>query len=145
MRLYVSIILLTCNPLCHRVQNASRWPLFSLSTNQPSPSIIILMSKTHLTKEDILRIARLANLSVTDEEEIKKYQEQLSETINYVENLNELDTKDVKPSSHSIDMANVMFADGIPNTRGFIAEQATANAQQHKKGLFVVPRVLSHS
>lgn len=103
------------------------------------------MSKTHLTKEDILRIARLANLSVTDEEEIKKYQEQLSETINYVENLNELDTKDVKPSSHSIDMANVMFADGIPNTRGFIAEQATANAQQHKKGLFVVPRVLSHS
>lgn len=100
------------------------------------------MSNTNLTKEDILRIAKLANLQVTDEAEIKKYSEQLSETIHYVENLNELDTSNTKPSSHSTDLNNVFFEDGTPNQRGLTQEQATQNAQQHKNGRFIVPRIM---
>lgn len=100
------------------------------------------MATINLTKADILRIATLANLSVTDEEEIQKYQEQLSETINYVENLNELETTNIKPSSHSTDLHNVFFEDGTPNERGLTQQQATQNAQEHKKGRFVVPRIM---
>ena len=61
-----------------------------------------------LTKEDVLHIAKLANLPL-DDASIEKFQKQLSETINYVENLDELDTKDVKPTSHSTDLKNVYF------------------------------------
>ena len=100
------------------------------------------MSNTNLTKDDILRIAKLANLSVTDEEEIKKYQQQLSETINYVENLNELDTTNVKPTSHSTNLNNVYFDDGTENKRGLTSSEATQNAQQQKKGMFIVPRIM---
>ena len=100
------------------------------------------MSNTNLTKDDILRIAKLANLEVTDEAEIKKYTEQLSETIQYVENLNELDTSKTKPSSHSIDLHNVFFEDGTKNERGLTQDQAIKNAQQHKNGRFIVPRIM---
>jgi aspartyl-tRNA(Asn)/glutamyl-tRNA(Gln) amidotransferase subunit C len=61
-----------------------------------------------LTKEDILHIAKLANITL-NESEVAKYQNQLTETIHYVENLDELDTSNVQPTSHSTNVQNVFF------------------------------------
>jgi aspartyl-tRNA(Asn)/glutamyl-tRNA(Gln) amidotransferase subunit C len=99
------------------------------------------MSNTNLTAKDIHHIAKLANLTVS-EDEVEKYSEQLSQTITYVENLNELNTKDIKPSSHSTNVQNVFFEDGTTNERGLTAEEATQNAQIKKNGSFVVPRIM---
>lgn len=96
---------------------------------------------TDLTKEDILHIAKLANITL-DDSEIEKYQKQLTETIHYVENLDELDTKDVKPTSHSTNVTNVFFEDGTKSTRTFTKEEALQNAKNTKNGQFVVKRIM---
>ncbi len=73
------------------------------------------MSKT-LTKQDILHIAKLANLSLTDDE-IERYSTQLSEILKYVDKLGEVDTENVKPMTHTIEAKNTMFEDGTENKR----------------------------
>lgn len=100
------------------------------------------MSKhVDLSTEDILHIAKLANLTLT-EEEVEKYKKQLSQTIEYIENLDELDTKDVPPTSHSTNLTNVFFEDGKKNTRLFSKEEALKNGKNIKKGQFVVKRIM---
>ncbi len=94
-----------------------------------------------LTKEDVLHIAKLANLHL-DEKNIEKFRSQLSETLKYVENLDELDTKGVEPTSHSTNVTNVYFEDGVENTRQFTREEALKNGKKTKKGQFVVNRIL---
>lgn len=101
-----------------------------------------LMSKqVTLTREDVLHIAKLANLPI-DDANIEKFREQLTETLNYVENLDELDTKNVKPTSHSTDVTNVYFEDGTKNERLFTQDEALQNAPKKKKEMFIVPRIM---
>ena len=83
---------------------------------------------TPLTHADVLHIAKLAKLSLT-EAEVEKFKKQLEDTINYVENLDELDTKEVKPTSHSTDVTNVYFEDGTENKRLFTTDEALKNAK----------------
>ena len=94
-----------------------------------------------LSKDDILHIARLANLTLTDAE-VEKYMHQLSETIKYVENLDELDTTNVQPTSHSTNVTNVYFEDGTENKRLFSQDEAEKNAKNKKNGQFVVKRIM---
>lgn len=100
------------------------------------------MAKTvNLTKDDVLHIANLANLHL-DDASIKKFSEQLSETLNYVENLDELDTKNVHPTSHSTQVTNVYFEDGTECKRMFTQEQALQNTKKKQKKMFIVPRIM---
>jgi len=100
-----------------------------------------MANKNDLTKEDILHIAQLANLTLTDEE-VEKYMNQLTETIKYVENLDELDTTNVEPTSHSTNVTNVYFEDGTENTRQFTQKEAIQNAKNIKNDQFVVKRIM---
>ena len=100
-----------------------------------------MTKKINLSKEEIIHLAKLANLQLTDGE-IEKYQKQLSETIHYVENLDELDTKDVQPTSQTTDLQDIFFEDGEENKRVFSQEEATENAKNKKEGAFVVKRIL---
>ncbi len=100
-----------------------------------------MIKKAELTKKDILHIAKLANLTVSDEE-VEKYMNQLSETIKYVENLDELDTANVEPTSHSTNVTNVYFEDGTANTRQFSQKEAVKYGKNIKKGQFVVKRIM---
>jgi len=100
------------------------------------------MTKTvTLTKEEILHIATLANIPLTDEE-VTKYGNQLSQTIQYVENLDELDTTRVEPTSHSTSLSNVYFKDGTENTRLLTQDEALQNGKNIKKKMFIVPRIM---
>ncbi|QQS43692.1 Asp-tRNA(Asn)/Glu-tRNA(Gln) amidotransferase subunit GatC [Candidatus Roizmanbacteria bacterium] len=100
------------------------------------------MSKTgDLTKKDVLHIAKLANLQIQDAN-IEMYRTQLEETINYVENLDELDTTNVEPTSHSTRLSNIYFEDGTKNSRQFTQKEALQNAKSTKKSMFVVKRIM---
>lgn len=100
------------------------------------------MSKSaDLTKKDILHIAELANLQIQDAN-IEMYRNQLAETIKYVENLEELDTANVEPTSHSTRLSSIYFEDGIENNRQFSQEEALQNAKNTKKKMFVVKRIM---
>ena len=94
-----------------------------------------------LSKADILHIAKLANLTLS-KKEVEKYLGQLSETIKYVENLDELDTKNVSPTSHSTNANNVYFEDGKENKRLFSQDEALKNSKNKKNGQFVVKRIM---
>lgn len=96
---------------------------------------------TELTKEEIMHISQLANLSLSDAE-VEKYQKVLSETVAYVENLQELDTTKVETTAQSISKPNTYFKDGEKNTRLLTPEEATQNSKQKKGKYFVVNRIM---
>lgn len=99
------------------------------------------MSNAKLTPEDVKHLAKLSALELTDKE-IDLYTEQFGETLKYVENMQEMDTSGVSAAEHMSGQKNVFFADGTPNERQFTPEEATANSHKHKKGSFIVDRIL---
>ena len=95
----------------------------------------------NLSKEEILHLSKLANLSLTDSE-IEKYSKQLQETLKYIDNLKELDTSKSQPTSNVTGLQNVFFEDGEKNTRALSQEEALKNGKKTKNGMFVVRRIL---
>jgi aspartyl-tRNA(Asn)/glutamyl-tRNA(Gln) amidotransferase subunit C len=100
-----------------------------------------MSSAKKLEKKDILHLAKLANLSISDEE-VEKYLSQLEQTLSYVENMQELDTSAIDGTAHSTQFDNIYFKDGTTNTRGLSPEEALANTSQKKDSLFKVGRIL---
>lgn len=99
------------------------------------------MRKSKLAKEDILHLAKLSKLQLS-EKEIEKYLGQLEETVEYVDNLNELSTENIPPTSQTTGLSDVGFVDGKKNERNLSQETATANAKNKKGGNFVVKRIM---
>ena len=97
--------------------------------------------KTNLTEKEVLHLAKLAGLTLT-EGEIHKNSQQLSETIGYIQNLEELDTKDIEPTNSVGNLSNVSFEDGTKNTRGLSHAQATANGKNISEHAFSVDRIM---
>lgn len=100
-----------------------------------------MSTSSSLSKDNILHLAKLANLSIS-EQEIQKYQTQLDQTLNYVANLSELDTTTVDASTSSSQLDNVYFEDGTENTRGLQPEEVMANTTSKKGNAFKVTRIL---
>lgn len=99
------------------------------------------MSAKKLFREEIIHLGKLADLKLTDQE-VKKYQAQLTQTLDYVKNLNELDTSKVLTTQYNTSVKNVSFDDGIRNEKGLTQEQALKNSLKNKKGHFVVKKIM---
>lgn len=97
------------------------------------------MSK--LNTDDVQHLAKLSNLAIS-EEEAKKYPEQLSESIEYVTNLEEIDTSDVPDTFFTTRAKNVMDEDVVDEGIMLSQEEALKNARATKGGYFVVKRIL---
>jgi aspartyl-tRNA(Asn)/glutamyl-tRNA(Gln) amidotransferase subunit C len=65
-----------------------------------------------LSKEEVKHIAKLARLGLTDQE-IEKFQKDLSSILDYIEKLKEVDVKDVLPASHAVLVENIFREDEI--------------------------------
>jgi aspartyl-tRNA(Asn)/glutamyl-tRNA(Gln) amidotransferase subunit C len=65
-----------------------------------------------LTREDVLKLARLARLTISDEE-VEKYRAELSEILKYVEQLQSADVEGLEPTSQVTGLKNVMREDEI--------------------------------
>lgn len=63
-----------------------------------------------ISKKEVMHIARLARIELT-EEEISKFEKELSEILTFVEELNEVDAKGVKPMTGGTSFANMMRQD----------------------------------
>ncbi len=63
-----------------------------------------------ITPEQVKHIAKLARLGLKDED-VEKFSRQLSSIMEYVEKLNEVDVKDVQPTSQVTGLENVMRED----------------------------------
>lgn len=88
---------------------------------------------------NVLHIAKLANLPLTDEE-TKKFEKQLSEVLQYIEKLNDVDTKNVIPTSQVTGLENVLRDDiAFPSLP---QDTALSNSKIVQNGFFRVKGVL---
>ena len=92
-----------------------------------------------ISKEEIEHIAVLARLSLSGEEK-ELFGSQLSSILDYMEKLNELDTKGIEPTSHVLSLSNVM-RDDIPRL-SIPKEDALMNAPDHTEKFFRVPKII---
>lgn len=94
---------------------------------------------TKITIDEVKHVANLARLAIT-EEEAQKFANQLDKIIGFAEQLNELDTDNIEPTSHVLDIKNVMREDiaqaGLP------VEEVLKNAPEHENGQIRVPSII---
>ncbi len=98
------------------------------------------MVKKKLTKEEVLHLAKLSQLYLKSDE-IEKITKQLEETISFVNNLNELDTKSVLPTSQTVNLKNIFFLDNGKNQRGINHNEVFINSKNVKKNCFSVKKI----
>ncbi|HXG42776.1 MAG TPA: Asp-tRNA(Asn)/Glu-tRNA(Gln) amidotransferase subunit GatC [Dehalococcoidia bacterium] len=92
-----------------------------------------------IDRQEVLHMARLARVGLS-EEDVARFQEQLSQILDYFQVLQELDTSEVPPTSHVLPLQNVMREDepGAPMP----SEDVLANAPQREGDFFKVRAVL---
>jgi len=92
-----------------------------------------------LDRETVQKVAHLARLELT-EAETDEFTGQLAKILDYVEQLNELDTESVSPTAHAIDMRNVTRQDLLES---YPAREAILEAAPDRDGdFFRVPKIL---
>lgn len=92
-----------------------------------------------LTRAEVAKVALLARLSFTDEE-LDRLTAQMAGVLGYVEQLSELDTTNVEPLAHGVELHNV-WADDVARP-SLPREQALANAPKQDGECYRVPAVL---
>lgn len=92
-----------------------------------------------LGPDDVKQIAHLARLQI-DEQNINGYASSLSNILDMVEQMNEVDTTDVQPMAHPMDVAQRLRADEVLEENQRDAFQAIAPKTEN--GLYLVPRVI---
>ncbi len=88
---------------------------------------------------DVRYVARLARLELSDEE-VARYQAQLSDVLTFVEALRKVDVSEVEPTAHASPVFNVFRQDEAQGS--FTAAEALANAPRQANNLFVVTKVV---
>ena len=94
-----------------------------------------------ITKDQVKHVAKLANLPLTSEEE-KKYSEQLSKILDYIDQLNSVDTSNVEPTFNVSGQSNVMNEDKIGTCLS--QEDVLSNAPKKENGFFVTKGVFDN-
>ncbi len=92
-----------------------------------------------INEQEVRHVAKLARLSCTDEE-IGRLTVELGSILEYVGQLQELDTTDVEPLAHCLRISNVFREDEV--RASLSSEEALANAPDRDGEYFAVPKVL---
>ena len=92
-----------------------------------------------IDRKRVERVAELARLSLTDEE-IATFTLQLDDILTHFEKLGELDTSDVEPTAHVIELSNALREDA--SRKSPPRERMLANAPETDRGCFKVPRIV---
>jgi aspartyl-tRNA(Asn)/glutamyl-tRNA(Gln) amidotransferase subunit C len=95
-----------------------------------------MMDSMAITRDDVLHVAKLAELDLTDEE-LERFGEQLSAILEAVGKVSELDLADVPPTAHPLDLVNV-WDDDEPRP-SLSVEEALQNAPDRDGSFFRVP------
>jgi len=92
-----------------------------------------------VTIKDVEYIANLARLEFKEEEK-EKFTEQFNRILEYMDKLNELDTTNVEPLYHVIDLKNVFREDVVKQS--YHREEILKNAPSRTEYFFKVPKVI---
>lgn len=92
-----------------------------------------------ISREEVEHIAKLAKLSLS-EQEVDKYAKDLVSIAEFVNQLNEVDISGVEPTAHVVDKKNVFRKDD--RKESFPREQILKNAPSKEAGCISVPKVV---
>lgn len=127
--------MLIVRPLCVLWQYGEKIVRFT-----PGLLVYYYLQMAKLSKDDVLKLARLSRLRLS-EDEIAQFQGEISEILNFVEQLSEVDTAGLEPTSQVTGLTNVMRKDEIIDY-GTTREGLLKNAPAVEKKQFKVKRVL---
>lgn len=95
----------------------------------------------NITIEEVEKVAALAKLEFTGEEK-KKFTEQFAKVVDFIEQIGQLNTDDVKPMTHAVEKMNVLREDTVlpsmPN------EEIGKIAPKFSDGSITVPKVIEY-
>jgi aspartyl-tRNA(Asn)/glutamyl-tRNA(Gln) amidotransferase subunit C len=98
-----------------------------------------IRSSWRVNEETVERISDLVNIRLS-EEEASLFTKQLSGILDYFRKIDEVDTRDVEPTFHALDLKNIVREDkvsaSLPN------RVALENAPRKENGLFKAPKIL---
>lgn len=92
-----------------------------------------------ITREEVRHVARLARLELSEVEE-ERMTGQMNQILGYMDKLNELDTGDITPTTHAIQLQNVFRPDTVRPSMD--RTESLANAPGTDGVNFVVPKVI---
>ena len=96
------------------------------------------MSK--LTKEEIIKLARLSKIKLS-ESEVETFRVELESILGHVEQLQSIDTEGIEPTYQVSGLKNITRKDEISDY-GTSKEDLLSNAAEVKDGMIKVPKVL---
>ena len=94
-----------------------------------------------ITRKEVEYVARLARLELSDEEK-EQFTGQLESILEYIDQLNRLDTSGVPPTSHVLALKNVWREDVLDESSGELRERILSNAPEREGDFFKVKKVI---
>jgi aspartyl-tRNA(Asn)/glutamyl-tRNA(Gln) amidotransferase subunit C len=94
-----------------------------------------------ITRKDVDYVARLARLKLSDEEK-EKFALQLEAIISHIDQLKELDTTNIQPTSHILDLKNAWREDNALRSSEELLEDILKNAPAREGNFFKVKKVM---
>ncbi len=97
------------------------------------------MSK--LSVDDVSHVARLSKLTLS-KSELPKFQKELSEIVNYISELGEVDTNGVEPTAQTTNLTNITRPDANVS-QSISPEEALSGTEETLNNYFVVPALIN--
>lgn len=95
-----------------------------------------------LTPEQVLKIAHLARLNLSADD-ITLYTPQLSKILDFIEHMNQIDTSNIAPLAHPLDLSQRLRDDSI--TEPDLRDKYQTIAPSVEAGLYLVPKVIEEA
>ncbi len=95
---------------------------------------------SRITPDDVRKVAHLARLDL-EEAKIATYSHQLERILDYVSQLEGIDTEGVPPTTRAVEVVNVTRSDGVDTTE--VRDDLLNLAPQREGDFFRVPRILA--
>jgi len=96
---------------------------------------------TQITALDVVKIAQLANLTISEDEK-KLFADQFSQTIKVIDQLSEVDTQGISTTTSVSNQTNITRSDKIDLSRVLTQAEALSGAKNVHHGFFVVKQIL---
>ena len=95
---------------------------------------------SRISADDVRKVAKLARLDLADKK-ITTYTNQLESILDYVSQLQAVDTTDVPPTTRAVEVVNVTREDGVTPTQ--VREEILNQAPQREQDFYRVPKILA--
>ncbi|MFH1394964.1 MAG: Asp-tRNA(Asn)/Glu-tRNA(Gln) amidotransferase subunit GatC [Candidatus Omnitrophota bacterium] len=95
-----------------------------------------------ITADDVRYVANLSRLSLNDKD-VVTFQNQLTQILDYIAQLNEVDTDNTLPTTHVLSSLKNVFREDVLK-ESILPEDALKNAPEKKDNFFKVPKIINN-